>query len=108
MKFPEIAQEFEDGFTGTDQFKELSRKAFQLMKSDPENAALYYVLGVAAHSYVMRYEDQGVEPERADRAKEVLVGFSKRIVAALPQDAAQRLQTASSIAIDYEWNVREF
>ncbi|PKO62917.1 MAG: hypothetical protein CVU24_01745 [Betaproteobacteria bacterium HGW-Betaproteobacteria-18] len=108
MKFSEIAQVFEEGFAGTDQFKELSKKAFQLMKSDPENAALYYVVGVAAHAYVMRYEDQGVDPELANRAKEVLVGFSKRIVAALPQDASQRLQTASAIAIDYEWNVREF
>lgn len=108
MTFPEIAQVFETGFAGTDQFKELSKKAFQLMKSDPENAALYYVVGVAAHAYVRRYEDQGVEPELADRAKAVLVGFNKRIVAALPQNASQRLQTASSIAIDYEWQVREF
>jgi hypothetical protein len=108
MTFQQLAQAFEQGPSGTDQFKVLYKGAFQLMKTDPANAALYFVIGVAAHSYVTNYEDQGVEPAVADEAKARLEGYNRRLVAALAGDAAQRLQAASAIATDYQWDVPNF
>ena len=108
MTFQQLAQTFEQGASGTDQFKALYKGAFQLMKTDPANAALYFVIGVAAHSYVTRYEDQGVEPASADRAKSRLEGYNRRLVAALAGDADQRLEAASLVAADYQWDVHDF
>jgi len=106
--FRDIARTFEDGPAGTDQFKAFYKGAFQLMRDDAGNAALYFPVGIAAQAYVLRYEDQAVEPAFADQAKATLVGFNKRLLVALSQDAAQRLQAASSVAADYEWGVSEF
>ena len=108
MTFDDVARTFEQGLAGTDQFKAFYKDAFQLMKSDPDNAALYFVVGVAAHAYVMKYEDQAVEPALADRAKATLVGFNERLRRALAQGPEERLRAASAVAADYEWNVREF
>lgn len=108
MTFNDIAGTFEQGLSGTDQFKAFYKSAFQLMKSDPENAALYFVVGVAAQAYVMRYEDQAVEPALADSAKATLVEFNDRLLRALSQGPEERLRAASSVAADYEWNVRKF
>lgn len=108
MSFAEIAQVFENGPSGTDQFKAFYRNAFQLMKTDPDNAALYFIVGIAGQAYVLRYEDQGVDPELADRAKATLVNFNRRLVNALQQGSTERLLAASSVAIDYEWEVKEF
>ena len=108
MTFQQLAQAFEQGPSGTDQFKLLYKGVFQLMKTDPANAALYFIVGVAAHSYVTKYEDQGVEPALADQAKSRLAGYNRRIVAALAGDAAQRLEAASVIATDYQWEVHDY
>lgn len=108
MTFQQLAQAFEQGPSGTDQFKVLYRGAFDLMKSDPANAALYFAVGVAAHSYVSKYEDQGVDPAIADEAKARLERYNRQLVAALPGDAAQRLQAASVIATNYQWDVADF
>jgi len=108
MSFADIARAFEDGAAGTDQFKAFYRGAFKLMKDDGANAALYFTVGIAAQAYVHRYEDQAVEPAFAERAKATLVDFNRRLLAALSQDAAQRLLAASRVAFDYEWGVSEF
>lgn len=108
MTFSEIAQAFESGAGGTDQYKSFYKGAFELMKTDPANAALYFVVGVAAHSYVNKYEDQAVDPELADQAKGRLDGYNRILVQALGQDAGQRLQAASKIATDYQWNVHDY
>ena len=108
MSFPDIARRFEQASSGTDSFKTLYHDVFDLMKSDPANAALYFVIGSAARSYVRRYEDQGIAPEFADRAKATLVGFNAKIVECLSADAATKLRLLGEVAIDYEWNVVDF
>ncbi|HYP85201.1 hypothetical protein [Variovorax sp.] len=108
MTFTEIAETFAQAPSGTDGFKAFGRSALQLMKTDPENAALYFVVGIAAQAYVFKYEDQGVDPELADKAKDTLVEFNQRLLSALSKGPAERLSAANSVAIDYEWNVREF
>jgi len=108
MNFQDIAKTFAESTGGTDQFKELFKSASELMKSDPDNAALYFVVTVAARAYVKKYEDQGVEADLSLRAKTALDDFNARIVSALSQDAGQRLRAASSIALNYEWHVVDF
>ncbi|MFT3813014.1 MAG: hypothetical protein QM740_06500 [Acidovorax sp.] len=108
MTFQDIAQIFAQGPSGTDQFKAFYKNAFALMKTDPANAALYFVVGVAAHSYVQRFEDQAVEPQMADEAKATLESFNARLLDALAQEPAKRLEIASAVALDYEWTVKNF
>lgn len=108
MNFKQIAARFEQAESGSDSFKQLSRDAFESMKTDVDNAALYFLIGVAARSYVSRYEDQGVSGEFADRAKAVLVGYNDRLIAALGADAQTRLHVLGEVAVDYEWQVSDF
>ncbi|VTU42681.1 hypothetical protein [Variovorax sp. RA8] len=108
MDFKDIAQRFERAESGTDAFKAFYKEAFQLMKTDPENASLYFVVGIAAQSYVRTYEDQGVAAEFADRAKATLVGFNAKLIEALASEPAMRLKLLSEVATDYEWHVADF
>ena len=108
MNFTEISTRFVDSSSGTDAFKAFFRDAFQLMKNDPENAGLYFVVGVAAQSYVRMYEDQGITAEFADAAKATLAGFNAKLIEALAADPAKRLKLLGQVATDYEWNVRDF
>jgi len=66
------------------------------------------VISVAAQAYVMRYEDQAVEPALAERAKAIMVDFNRRVVSALDGDASERLRAANTVAMDYEWHVPDF
>ncbi len=108
MNFQEAAARFEHSGAGTDDFKLLYKSAVELMGSDVENAALYFVIGVAAHSYVTQYEDQGVTAEFADQAKSVLVGFNKKISQALDADFKARLALLSEVATEYQFRVNQF
>ena len=108
MNFQETAARFESSGAGSDDFKQLSKDVFQLMSSDSENAALYFVIGVAAHSYVTRYEDQAVTGEFADRAKSILVGFNRKISAALAAEPGKRLALLGEVAAEYQLQVHEF
>lgn len=108
MTFDEEARRFEAAESGTDSFKLLYKAAFRLMAEDPARAAFYFVIGVAAHGYVLQYEDQGVSPEAADKAKAIVVGFNKKIAQALasPPDAGLRL--LGEVTSDYQFNVHDF
>ena len=108
MNFQETAVRFEQSDAGTDDFKRLYKDAFELMKSDSANAALYFVIGVAAHAYVIQYEDQAVTSELAESAKATLVGFGKKICRALAADAATRLALVGEIASEYQFHVTNF
>ena len=108
MNFVEAASRFEASESGTDSFKLLYKAAFSLMTQDTENAALYFVIGVAAHAYVINYEDQGVSPDFADRAKTVMLAFNSKIAEALKSDPPARLRILGEVASDYQFNVHEF
>jgi hypothetical protein len=108
MNFQDAAARFEHSGAGTDDFKRLYKDAFELMSSDAENAGLYFVIGVAAHSYVTLYEDQGVSGDFSDQAKAVLVGFNTRILRALGADPATRLRLLGEVATEYQLRVHEF
>ncbi len=108
MNFHETAARFETSGAGTDDFKRLSKDAFELMGSDIENAGLYFVIGVAAHSYVTQYEDQAVSGEFAEHAKAILVGFNRKLSQALLSDAKTRLLTLGEVAAEYQLHVTKF
>ena len=108
MTFKEIAQRFEHSESGSDSFKFFFKDVFELMKADPQNAGLYFVVGVAAQTYVIKYEDQAVDPDFADRAKATLEGFNNRLLEALDKNADERLRILGEVAVDYEWKVDAF
>ncbi|MDN8616283.1 hypothetical protein [Variovorax ginsengisoli] len=106
--FHQISTRFATTGSGSDAFKALYKDAFELMKHDPENLGLYFVVGIATRSYVRSYEDQGVTGEFADRAKATLVNFNAKITEALASTPENRLKLLGEVAIDYEWNVHDF
>ncbi|CAM5549304.1 hypothetical protein [Eoetvoesiella caeni] len=108
MTFKEISQRFEHSESGSDSFKFFYKDVFELMKADPLNAGLYFVVGVAAQTYVIKYEDQAVDPEFADRAKATLEGFNNRLLEALDKNPEERLRILGEVAVDYEWKVDAF
>ena len=108
MTFHDTAAQFEKSAGGTDDFKRLYKESFELMKNDDGNAALYFVVGVAAHAYVIQYEDQAVTREFAETAKATLVGFCRKICRALAADPATRLSLLGEVASDYQFRVTGF
>ena len=108
MTFAHIAQQFADAQSGSDSFKQLYESAFELMQEDAENAGLYFVVGIAAQTYVVKHEDQAVAPDFADRAKASMERFNSRVAAALAMPATERLRALGDIAIDYQWHEDAF
>lgn len=108
MTFMDAVEIFECSESGTDTFKYLHQALLKLMQTDPANAAAYYILGAAAHNYVSRYEDQGVEPATADAAKASLLDLCKRFIAVSDASSEEKFSTLNSIAIDYEWKISSF
>lgn len=108
MTFSATAAQFEHSAGGTDDFKRLYKDAFDLMKSDAENAAIYFVIGVAAHAYVIQYEDQAVTAERAEAAKAALVCFCRKAAQALAAPPADRLALLGEIAGEYQFDITDF
>lgn len=108
MTFQNTAAQFEKSAGGTDDFKRLYKDAFELMKSDAENAVIYFIIGVAAHGYVIQYEDQAVTAERAEAAKATLVRFCRKAVQALGADPADRLALLGEIAREYQFDISDF
>jgi hypothetical protein len=108
MNFAEIAERFARSSSGTDAFKVFYKSVFDLMKWDADNAGLYFVVGIAAQSFVRRYEDQGISEEFADKAQATLNDFNAKLGRALQAEPAERLRLLGEVAIDYEWNVTSF
>ena len=108
MTFQTLAAAFEQSGAGTDDFKRLYKGACELMKSDSANAALYFVIGVAAHAYVVQYEDQGVAPDISEAAKKALVSYCTKIGQALAADPATRLALLGEVASAYQFEIHNF
>ena len=50
MSFEEVSRQFAQSESGTDSFKILFRRAFELMQENAPNAALYFVIGIATQA----------------------------------------------------------
>ena len=108
MSFQHLAETFAQSGAGTDDFKRLYKGAFELMKNDAANAALYFVIGVAAHAYVTQYEDQGVAPQISEAAKNAFVAWNAKVVQALAADPAARLALLGEVASAYQFEIHNF
>lgn len=108
MTFNTITQRFAQSESGSDSFKQFYKDAFDLMKADPDNAGLYFVVGIAAQTYVIKYEDQAVDPAFADRAKAALEDLNSRLLQSLDQSAEQRLRVLGEVAVEYQWHIDAF
>lgn len=108
MNFQSVAQQFEQGESGTDSFKLMYRNLQKLMQADPANAAAYFIIGSAAHNYVLRYEDQAVDPEVADAAQSTLVDYCDRLLRVWDSVEQDKYLALSWVANHYEWNVTNY
>jgi hypothetical protein len=108
MSFEEVSRQFAQSESGTDSFKILFRRAFELMQEDAPNAALYFVIGIAAQAYVRRYEDEGVTSDFANETKKTLEAFNAKILRGLQSDPATRLVLAGEVANEYEHRITTF
>lgn len=108
MKFSDLSAEFEAALAGTNSFKSLYKEVIKLMNEDRSNAALYLPIVVAARAYVLRFEDQAISADLADRAKAILVGFNKKILEALVADPERRYSLLSEVSAEYELDVKDF
>ena len=108
MSFDEIARRFAVSPSGTDLFKAFYKDAFEIMKTDVENAGLYFVVGIAAQSFVRKYEDQGLTADFVDGAKNILVSMNQKLILAMASEPATRLRMLGEVAIAYEWDVSTF
>ncbi|STV85514.1 Uncharacterised protein [Klebsiella michiganensis] len=108
MTFDEIKERFAGAGTGTDAFRGLYNETFELMNADKENAAVYFLIGVAARSYVLRYDDQAVDPNFAEQSKQTMSALVDKIAFALHQPAEDKIKIASEVASEYHWESHQF
>ena len=108
MTFDEIKERFAGAGTGTDAFRGLYNETFELMNADKENAAVYFLIGVEARSYVLRYDDQAVDPNFAEQSKQTMSALVDKIAFALHQPAEDKMKIASEVASEYHWKVTSF
>jgi hypothetical protein len=108
MSFSELVRKFEQAPAATDSFKFLGREAFALMESDPENAALLFIVGSICRAFVRRYEDQELSPAFMDDAKEFMVRVNRKLLDSMAGTPQDRLRAAGEVAFEYEWKVTSF
>ncbi|WP_332816049.1 hypothetical protein [Ramlibacter sp.] len=108
MSFPDLVRRFEQAPSATDSFKFFYRESFELMNSDPENAALLFIVGSIAKAFVRKYEDQELSPEFVDAAKRLMLRMSHKALHAMADTPAVRLRAAGEIATEYEWKITSF
>lgn len=108
MNFSDTVERFKESLAGTDAFKALAKNCFELVKTDRENAGLYFVAGVAARAFVMRYEDQGLSSEFVESSKATMLGMCEKLVSALQSERGDRLLVLGEVAHEYEWVVTAF
>lgn len=108
MSYSDLSTEFEVAPSGIDSFKRLYKGAIQLMTADRANAALYFPIVIAAQAYVLRFEDQAIGIEFADRAKAIMAGLNRKILQALDADAETRYRLLSEVSAEYELDVKDF
>ncbi len=108
MTFEELSQRFADAPSSIDATKVLYRGALELMREDPQNAALYFIIGVAGNSFVRTWEDQALTPQFLDVKKKQLQHILNTLLAALLAPPAERLRLAGEAAVFYEWSISDF
>jgi hypothetical protein len=109
MSLTEVITQFENTPPGTDAFKELNAACLNLIKVDPNHAGLYYPFIVFTRSYVILHEEEAVTFAAANKAKDQMLSYLKRIESALTSDSPEAfLSSLNWIVLDYLQSERVF
>jgi hypothetical protein len=110
MTFDDITRQFEHSpnGSGTDAFLAVKDATRELMRSDPGNAAIYFLIYNFARNYVILHDDEPISTESANASKQQLLGYMKRLNTALSQDERTVLATASALINEYMDSKRPF
>jgi hypothetical protein len=102
MNFTDLIQRFASQTPGTDSFLKVKEGALSLITSDSEHAAPYFLIYGFARSYVLLYEDQGIDPAFAETAKTQLLSYMTRLSDAFGSGKADDIVAAMNwIVLDY-------
>jgi uncharacterized membrane protein len=109
LSFSDVAQVFVNGLACIDAYEELKGVCMQLSKTDPDNAAVYFLVFGFARSYVLLYEEDAVPPERAQRAKRQMSRYLDILASALADGSTlARLSALNAVVLDYLQSDRIF
>lgn len=102
MNFSELIQRFAAQVPGTDSFLKVKEGTLALISSDSEHAGAYFLIYGFARSYVILYEDQGIDPAFAETAKQQLLAYMNRLNDAFASGQAADMVVAQNwIVLDY-------
>jgi len=100
--FSDVVAEFQAALPGTESFKRVRVQCEALIRSQPEQATVCFVIGEFCRAYVLFYEDQEVRPAFAQTIKAQLLGYMLNLDAALQSDdPASLLQALNQVTQAY-------
>lgn len=109
MTFSEVVNTFASSLPGTDSYVKLRQAMRKLIKEDPSNAAVYFLIFGFARTYVMLYEDQEVTPKFAEDNQKLMLSYLKILEDALKQqDAANLYHALNRVVTEYENSKKVF
>jgi len=109
MSFNEVVRSFSEWPACTDAYEEIKNNCLQLAKTDPDNAAAYFLVFGFARSYVLLYDEEAVSEELAQRAKRQLTSYLDILASAIADGSAPaRLSALNAVAFDYLQSERIF
>lgn len=83
MKFSEVVESFSTSLPGTDTYVKLRQSMQTLVREDPANSSIYFLIFGFARTYVMLYEDQEISPQFAEENKKVMFSYLRILDEAL-------------------------
>ncbi len=102
MNFTDLIKRFADQVPGTDSFLKVKEGALALISSDSDHAGAYFLIYGFARSYVLLYEDQGIDPAFAETAKTQLLSYMNRLNDAFKSGSPADVVAALNwIVLDY-------
>ena len=109
MLLKDVLQKFKEQAPGTDAYKEVKAKCLELMTSDPNNAAAYFLIFGFARSYVLLFEEEAVSPDLASRAKKQLEHYMDILCSAIADGTVEaKMSSLNAIVLDYLQSDRIF
>ncbi len=102
MNFNEVFQLFSNSHSGTDSFKLAMNQCEEIIYLRPDQASVCFFIKEYCSTYVLRFEDQEVQPGFAKNKHMELVGYMKVLDAALEtQNSRTILDALDSVIILY-------
>lgn len=109
MTFSDAVTAFAKSLPGTDAYVNLRRAMQTLIRLEPANAAVYFLIFGFARTYVMLYEDQEVSPEFAEDNQKVMLSYLNVLNEALKSgDVANLYSAMNRVVNQYESSKKVF